>query len=285
MTTNPLYAFLSLQPGQGVRQIRRGRQRAWCRSRCSAGCRPSATAAPAPTPGAPVRLGWRWPRPLVSWVSRGPPGRLTARTPVSPLLLPCHTQHQEIRQRLNPRGPLVFDTRTLGPGPRASRTVRSRLPPTWEPGWSACPKVPTFELEVQLEGVSEGVLVTATASAPLVGRVRALPGASSPPAPRSGSGACSPYEEAPTRTVATGTFWTGTCWTWSRRCGMRWCSGCRCRRCAPSDCPGLCSECGARLAEAGSEHVHSQAGVPAQPAGRVDQTPDGIAVPELRKEP
>ena len=33
MTTNPLYAFLSLQPGQGVRQVRRRRERAGARRR------------------------------------------------------------------------------------------------------------------------------------------------------------------------------------------------------------------------------------------------------------
>ena len=32
MTTNPLYAFLSLQPGQGVRQVRRRRQRPGARA-------------------------------------------------------------------------------------------------------------------------------------------------------------------------------------------------------------------------------------------------------------
>ena len=42
------------------------------------------------------------------------------------------------------------------------------------------------------------------------------------------------------------------------------------------DCPGLCSECGIRLAEAGDGHAHADAGT--------DLTPDGTPVPDTRKE-
>ena len=42
------------------------------------------------------------------------------------------------------------------------------------------------------------------------------------------------------------------------------------------DCAGLCVECGARLADAAEAHAH---------AAQHMTTPDGAAVPELRKEP
>jgi len=42
------------------------------------------------------------------------------------------------------------------------------------------------------------------------------------------------------------------------------------------DCPGLCSECGVRLADPGAGHGHADAGT--------NQTPDGTPVPETRKE-
>ena len=46
------------------------------------------------------------------------------------------------------------------------------------------------------------------------------------------------------------------------------------------DCPGLCIECGVRLADAGAGHDHAQQGT-----GPLDgPTPDGSPVPELRKE-
>jgi uncharacterized protein len=42
------------------------------------------------------------------------------------------------------------------------------------------------------------------------------------------------------------------------------------------DCPGLCPECGVRIAEAGTGHGHAEAGA--------DRIPDGTPVPEERKE-
>ncbi len=44
------------------------------------------------------------------------------------------------------------------------------------------------------------------------------------------------------------------------------------------DCPGLCSECGVRLADAGAGHGHGHAD-----AG-TDPTPDGTPVPDTREE-
>ena len=72
-------------------------------------------------------------------------------------------------KRLDPRGPLVFDARTLSPG--SVRTEDRVVPAPAELGVEliSIPAGADLELHVQLEGVAEGTLVTATASAPLTG--------------------------------------------------------------------------------------------------------------------
>jgi DUF177 domain-containing protein len=70
-------------------------------------------------------------------------------------------------KRLDPRKPLVFDARDLGPG--AARRVRRTCPAPDHLG-AGMVRVPAgvdLELEVQFEGVAEGVLVTASVVAPL----------------------------------------------------------------------------------------------------------------------
>ena len=46
-----------------------------------------------------------------------------------------------------------------------------------------------------------------------------------------------------------------TCSTSSPCCGTRWCSHCRSSPLCEDDCPGLCAECGARLAD-DPDHAH-----------------------------
>ncbi len=76
---------------------------------------------------------------------------------------PAHARH------LDQRGPLVFDTRALGPG--SARTQERTAAAPADLGAGLVGVAPGSELQVtaQLEGVSEGVLVTATAVAPLTG--------------------------------------------------------------------------------------------------------------------
>jgi DUF177 domain-containing protein len=72
-------------------------------------------------------------------------------------------------RKLDPHGPLVFDIRTLG---SASARLEQRVVPAPDDLGAGLVHVPPgadLELEVQLEEVSEGVLVTATATAPLTG--------------------------------------------------------------------------------------------------------------------
>ncbi|MGO9083149.1 MAG: YceD family protein [Streptosporangiaceae bacterium] len=72
-------------------------------------------------------------------------------------------------QRLDPRRPLVFDTRTLGPGEAQSLTRTAPAPADLGAGLAGVPEGAELELAVQLEGVSEGVLATVTVNAPLEG--------------------------------------------------------------------------------------------------------------------
>ena len=72
-------------------------------------------------------------------------------------------------QRLDPRGPLVFDIRSLGSASARSESRTVPAPGDLGSGMVRVPKGGDLELEVQLEDVSDGVLVTAVVTAPLVG--------------------------------------------------------------------------------------------------------------------
>jgi uncharacterized protein len=70
---------------------------------------------------------------------------------------------------LDSRSPLVFDTRDLAPGIARTLTLAVPAPDHMGVELARVPPRSELELEVQLEGVAEGVLVTATVSGPLVG--------------------------------------------------------------------------------------------------------------------
>ncbi|MFF7156494.1 YceD family protein [Streptomyces sp. NPDC008139] len=80
--------------------------------------------------------------------------------------------------RLDHRNPLVFDTHELGRRPGAMRKVSRSVPAPKDLGLVDVIGVPegaTVELELRLESVMEGVLVTGTAHAPVTGEcVRCL---------------------------------------------------------------------------------------------------------------
>src|SRR5215469_10782243 len=71
--------------------------------------------------------------------------------------------------RLDPRGPLIFDIATLGSA--SARHERREVPAPAElgAGLVRVPEGAPLELDVQLEEVTEGVLVTAEVTAPLAG--------------------------------------------------------------------------------------------------------------------
>jgi uncharacterized protein len=176
-------------------------------------------------------------------------------------------------KRLDPRLPLVFDTRTLGPA--AMQSVSRTVPAPANLGVElvSVPEEAELELDVQLERVPDGVLVTGTAHAPLAGEcARCLDMFTSSTEVRftelftheSGDEEADRYlldgdlldlEPALRDALVLELPLAPLC---------------------ADDCPGLCSECGVRLAEAEAGHGHAEAGT--------DHTPDGAPVPETRKE-
>jgi uncharacterized protein len=192
-------------------------------------------------------------------------------------------------KHLNPRRPLVFDALALGPG--AMRSVDRTVPAPADlgAGLVSVPEGADLQLHVQMEGVSEGILVTATVSAPLVGEcARCLEEFTSSTQVRLQE--LFLYEEDPDPDGGDGYLMDGDLLDLEPALRDALVLGLPLSPLCSSDCPGLCVECGARLADAGSEHVHGKTEDYERLAGhdrpgRVESTPGGIAVPELRKEP
>jgi uncharacterized protein len=164
----------------------------------------------------------------------------------------------------SPRSPLVFDTRTLGrqPGTARSETRVVPAPADLRVALACVPAGADVKLTVMLEAVSEGVLVTAEAAAPVTGEcARCL----EPTASSVDVAFRELYEEDEGRHAA----------VVDDDSDRRFLSGelldlepafrdavvlalplaplCR------ADCAGLCPECGVRLADAGPEHDHDSA--------------------------
>jgi uncharacterized protein len=72
---------------------------------------------------------------------------------------------------LDPRRPLVLDVRALGRRPGAMRTVRTTVPAPESLGVALArvPEGAPLGLDLRLESVVEGVLVTGTVTAPVIG--------------------------------------------------------------------------------------------------------------------
>jgi uncharacterized protein len=79
--------------------------------------------------------------------------------------------HTRPRSRLDPRGPLVADTRDLGRRPGSLRHWRRTVPAP--PGLALelvrVPASAEVSLDLRLEAVSDGVYVSGTAAAPIAG--------------------------------------------------------------------------------------------------------------------
>jgi len=164
------------------------------------------------------------------------------------------------------RNPLVFDTRDLAPG--AARTLTRRVPAPEYMGveLARVPAGAELDLDIQLEGVTEGVLVTATVTGPLAGEcARCLEAFSSEFKVRfqelfvlatdaeraddaetddsyllDGSGLLD-LEPAVRDAIVLELPLSPLC---------------------EDDCQGLCVECGVRLADAEPGHGHEQRGTP-----------------------
>jgi uncharacterized protein len=89
----------------------------------------------------------------------------------------CLTDDEGGSVRLDPRAPLVLDTRELGRRPGSERRVSLTAPAPADLGIEVLhvPEGSPIEFDIRLEAVVEGVLVTGTAEAELVGEcVRCL---------------------------------------------------------------------------------------------------------------
>lgn len=74
-------------------------------------------------------------------------------------------------QPLNPRAPLVFDTRDLPRRPGAMRTLTRTVPAPADLGLEliSVPQGADLHLDLRLESVTEGVLATGTVTVPVTG--------------------------------------------------------------------------------------------------------------------
>jgi uncharacterized protein len=176
-------------------------------------------------------------------------------------------------KRLNPHQPLVFDTRGLGPADVRSQTRSVSAPAGLGVAMVSVPEAAELAVDVRLEGVAEGVLVTAMVRAPLVGEcARCLDMFASATEVR--------FTELFARDAceddADGYLLVGDLLDLEPALRDALVLELPLAPLCTDDCPGLCPECGARLAEAGHGHTHDDPGA--------DRTPDGRPVPEERKE-
>lgn len=152
--------------------------------------------------------------------------------------------------------PLVFDTRTLGPGSMLRQHRTAPAPADLAVELAAVPESAELTLDVQLEGVTEGVLVSVTVTAPVAAEcARCL-------------------EPVSTTTTATfrelfgyeqtedgGYLLDGDLLDLEPALRDALVLGLPLAPLCADDCAGLCVECGVRLADAGPEHEdqHSHA--------------------------
>lgn len=171
-----------------------------------------------------------------------------------------HTAHPD------PRSPFVFDTRTLGrrPGSARSETRIVPAPVDLRVALAGVPVGAEIKLNVMLESVSDGVLVTAEATAPVIGEcARCLaPVTSSVDVsfrelyePDSGPQALAsePDDDVDRRFMDGDLIDLEPAFRDAMVLALPLAPLCR------SDCEGLCPECGTPIAEAGPDHSHGDA--------------------------
>ena len=166
-------------------------------------------------------------------------------------------QRNKHEKRVDPAGPLVFDIRTLGPGSVRTDTRISPAPADLGAGLVRIPAGADLRLDVQLEGVTEGVLATATVTAPLAGEcARCLEPFTAVTTVR--------FQElfALADDVAGPDGYVLDAGLLDLEPALRDALVLElplAPLCA-EDCPGLCAECGVRLADAGPDHGHERRG-------------------------
>lgn len=163
---------------------------------------------------------------------------------------------------LDPRGALVFDTRALGRQAGAAREETRTIPApdSLRVELAGVPAGADVDLSVQLEAVSEGVLVTGTATAPVVGEcARCLE-------PLTSSVEASfqelyYYEPSPSEDDEDELLLDGDLLDLEPVLRDAVVLALPLSPLCTDDCPGLCAQCGVRLAEAPG-HRHDDAVLP-----------------------
>ena len=190
--------------------------------------------------------------------------------------------------RLDPRGPLVFDTRQLPRRPGSVRTETRTVPAPADlhAGMAGVQEDSDLRLDVTLESVTEGVLVTAKAVAPVTGEcARCL----EPVAQTIEVSFLElfSYEQGAGDTDEDGYSLDGDLLDLEPVLRDALVLALPLAPLCRQDCPGLCAECGALLAQAGPEHGHERA-IDPRWAGLRQQTPQaepaGSPAPEISEE-
>ncbi len=162
----------------------------------------------------------------------------------------------------DPRSPLVFDTRDLGPGSARTLTRTVAAPDHMGVELVRVPVGAELELEVRLEGVTEGVLVTVLVTAPLAGEcARCLEPFTSAAqvrfqelfAPVQDAGDADDTDSYPLD--GSGLLNLEPALRDAMVLELPLSPLCE------AGCRGLCAECGARLADAGPAHSHEVRGI------------------------
>lgn len=207
-----------------------------------------------------------------------------------------HSRTKHLK-RLDSRNPLVFDTRDLGPGTARTLSRTCLAPADMGVEMARVPAGAELELNVQLEGVAEGVLVTATATVPLAGEcARCLEPFTSATTVRlqelftldqeEDSDSAQPDGEESYLLDGSGHLDLEPALRDAVVLELPLSPLCE------DGCEGLCVECGVRLADAGPGHRHEQrgamwaalrdyrAGEPAEDAGPDGPVPEDAGGPE-----
>lgn len=156
-------------------------------------------------------------------------------------------------QRTGPRGPLVFDIRSLGSASARSESRTVPAPAELGSGMVRVPEGGDLRLEAQLEDVSDGVLVTALVTAPLVGEcARCLDEFTSSTQVRF----CELFAIDPGESEDDGYLLDGDLLDLEPALRDALVLELPLSPLCREDCAGLCSKCGVKLADAEPGHSH-----------------------------
>ncbi len=160
-------------------------------------------------------------------------------------------------RRSDPRGPLVFDIRTLGPASARSESRTVPAPADLGAGMVRVPEGSDLELDVQLEDVGDGVLATALATAPLIGEcARCLDQFTSTTQVRF----CELFAAQPGESGDDGYLLDGDLLDIELALRDALVLELPLSPLCRPDCAGLCSRCGIKLANAEPGHAHPDDG-------------------------